>query len=169
MMKSGVVARMHSVISEAVAVLKEVLAVHHLRIDIMMPKDDSLRIIAHTNGYLDSETTMVLKSGEGCAGKAWANKLDVIADLTKTSDPVRDWSIPLEENQKVSDNLKSILSVPIYAPKTYDPALGEGDVVGILNVDSEEKITDKFPSLSRTVLQTYIYVLSQLLMEVDNV
>jgi hypothetical protein len=167
-MKTDTVQQINSVINEALAELKNLLAVQHLRINIMIPQDDSLRIIANTDGYQEGETTILLKSGEACAGKAWANKLDVIADLTKTKDPVKDWDIPAEENQKVNKNLKSILSVPIYAPNTYDPALGEGDVIAILNVDSEEMITAKFPGLSSTILQRYINNLSHILTEVEN-
>lgn len=151
--------------------LAKVLGTSKIRLNVMVPQGDFLEFQAWTpNDYSNIETTLRLGRNQGCAGSAWVNNLEVIADLTKNFDPEKDWHIPPEEGTKINKDIKSILSVPIYKPDSYDPALSEGTVIAVFNLDSVEMIAGKLISLNNTVLERYISELSQLISEeVKNV
>jgi hypothetical protein len=168
-MNADVTREVRRLLDEARFKLLEHLKNPDLRLNLMVPEDGRLSIVASSGDMSDLEKTLRLGEGEGCAGKAWKGRLDIIADLNKTKDPAKDWNIPESEAVKVKTTLKSILSIPVYAPDSYDSVLREGKVIGVLNVDSEDAITESFPPLSSTILLNYINLLSQLISEADNV
>lgn len=155
-------------LEKLVKVLKERLAVGHLRANIMVPEDDCLGIIETAGDFGEIELTIRLKQGEGVAGKCWLLRSRIIGDITETRDPAVDWNIPVEENSKVSKNLKSILSIPIYVPGTFDPYTTLGEVLAVLNIDSNEKITAKLAEIDIENIQEYIFRFQNLLAEEDE-
>ena len=132
--------------------LKVLLGEEKIRINVMAIIDNELTIVEHTNGFSKEELKLKLKENEGCAGKAWKNQVEVIADLTKAKDPRTDWDISEEEYKKINPRLKAIISIPIYGPSTYNSLIDYGVIIGVLNVDSESEIAGKFSDISKSVL-----------------
>lgn len=73
---------------------------------------------------------------EGNAGRAWAEKKPNIADLSLLNvEGGPNWGLDSKELEKTSQ-LAAILSIPIPHPSR------EGQIVGVLNIDSAEPIKD---------------------------
>ncbi len=105
-----------------------------IRANIMLidPKDkENLYIKYHINMRNLEEINLHWKKGHGCAGLAWDDKKQLIADLTlipQMGQP--DWRIESLDHIKLTKELASIISTPIFHPQNMS------EVLGILNVDS---------------------------------
>lgn len=95
-----------------------------------------LMIRHHYNmkGYLD--LNIILHPGRGVSGKAFKENIPKIGDTTLINHPGGDdWNLTSEE-KKITEKVKSIISVPIRHVNDKDK------VVGVLNVDSTEELKD---------------------------
>jgi len=158
--------RLAGLLGQALGDLKKDTSSISVRLNIMVPRDGFLSIIAHTSGYSQEELTIKLAGNQGCAGESWQNGVEVVGDRTKKHDS--DWDIPPEEAQKVNKNLKSIISVPIYDPDYYDSFLGIGPIIGILNADSESIYAGELLDITQIVLRRYALRIAEILEEYSN-
>jgi hypothetical protein len=106
----------------------------------------------------------------GVAGRAWATKRVVIADLHERLVPVRlgeagerVWSLPDPEESKIRKSLSSILSIPIMAGDPYE-------VVAVLNLDSDHRMSDTkfFDDHIQYIALCFYNVLASLLEETEE-
>jgi hypothetical protein len=150
-------------LNEATSELVRILDGADIRMNLMEMENEYLTIVAHTDGYQQRELTIKLKSGEGCAGKAFESKVIVQATLLNDIDSARDWNIPQPEQAKVRDTLKTVLSIPVFQLGFFDPVTKEGNVVAILNIDSDDLLASELANLAPSLFERYQFVLSRLL------
>lgn len=124
----------------------------NLRCNVMLPYGDNLRIILRYPD-LKRATGVPWAQGEGVCGTAFEERREVMArDLTpyrgrdysrilvgKGKDRHRLWGMT-ERQWEMTRNLGSVISLPLIS------AGDDGKVLGILNVDSSEKMSSWLPS-----------------------
>jgi len=131
----------------------------HLRVNVMRPvSPDTLTVVySHLfDGQDDCDDRIEFQKGSGACGLCWRELNYVIADLedAKTTYATR-WKMDKYQQRLVRNQLKSLLSVPIFKmdrPGPDTPESFEKAFLGVLNFDSDERILGLFTK--REVLET---------------
>lgn len=104
--------------------------------NVMIVHDNGLSICSHFRMDYASDLGIRLKKNQGCAGQAWGSGKQMCADLSQVyGEGAPSWNLAAEQRE-LTEHLGAILSTPIFDPRDHR------DVIGVLNVDSEEALPD---------------------------
>jgi NTE family protein len=123
----------------------------HLRVNVIRPVDnDKLQVIYTHNMDDDCDDRLEFPIGSGACGVCWVRRANVVCDLEDAARTFEvKWRMNKYQQRLVRPSLKSLLCVPICDPSTLT---SEGQIasnttiVGILNFDSDDRITEQFGS-----------------------
>jgi len=111
-------------------------AIPQLRCNIMLARQNivfhwkPLKIDFYANNYGKAELEQSYRYNAGCCGTALAEKGPIYFDSAQSQEPYKGMSAT---QRTVTNHLKSILSIPIFAPGE----VGSTTTIAILNFDSE--------------------------------
>lgn len=122
----------------------------HLRLNVILPTSgDKLKVIYVYNfdSDLDTDDQLELSKESGGCGQCIAKHVPVNVDLVDAASTFqKKWKMTKYQQALVRRDLKSLLCVPLFDPKSFDPNVNvsENCVIGTLNFDSREDLTVAF-------------------------
>jgi len=132
---------------------------HHFRANVMLynPQKETLSVKYLSSSMMGAvDRKLCIKSCQGCAGRAFQDKREMVVDLTEKSH--RDFDI---DPNYIWPDMKSILSVPIFEDDEHTK------VKGVLSIDSDLPIdnTNFFDTTVISVVSVYADWLSGMIQE----
>lgn len=127
--------------------------VSHLRLNIALPiepKRQKLRILYSHNMEMDADQNLVLRINEGAIGRCWQTHRMVAVDMEQAKETfASEWQMSKTQQALVRPALKSLLSIPIFEPKTFDnlKPWEQNEVFAILTLDSDEDLFKVFAAI----------------------
>lgn len=105
--------------------------IENYRTNIMLIESNKLVIRFHHGMENAPDLNIELEKHQGCAGQVWGSGEQMAADLPPNSSAVGpSWNLTREQ-EKVTSELRSILSTPIFDPENSQK------VLGVFNIDSK--------------------------------
>jgi hypothetical protein len=148
------------------AIRKELQHEGHLRINVMLPIDNSRLQVAYSfnmDGTLDTDDRLILGRDQGASGACWRDLEAIACNLEEARVTYADvWRMDKYQQCLVRKSLKSLLSVPLFSPNAN--SLEEG-FVGVLNFDSDEQLFDSFTRLGQNDEDGYLLSCTQMIAE----
>jgi NTE family protein len=110
----------------------------HIRLNVMDKNSlGRLSIRYKYNMDFDSDDRMNLPIEAGGAGRCFTGRKPLIVDLERAKREYPSFRMSKYEQALVRSSLRSLLSVPIFNPKSRDD-LENRSVIGVLNIDSDD-------------------------------
>jgi len=122
-----------------------------VRSHIMLPTGESndSRIVTYGHGYRsaeDADSNLRLSKYGGCSGRCLRDRSPKIADLEEAKRSFADWEMTEDQQARVAQDRKSMLSFPVWGPISWtenlDPRLQDAPIWGILSIDSSTSLAD---------------------------
>ena len=132
----------------------------------MLPRKDSkvIRIEYLSSNMEDGpDKEIELEKWQGCTGTAWGERKPVVADLSlPEQEGGPKWRLT-EEQKRLTEKLKAVLSIPIHHPTHSN------QIISILSFDSEEPVADFFfQEYVQELAAVYAGILAELLCMVES-
>ncbi len=126
----------------------------HLRINLALPIEPNrkkLRILYRRNMEEAYDDRLVLGIEQGAIGRCWQLKDTVLVDMDDAKETFKiKWSMTKYQQRLVRDDLKTLVSIPVFEPKILDKgsSKGEDNVLAVLSIDSDEDLAADFLPLN---------------------
>ncbi len=118
----------------------------NVRVNIMLPTDRDTRIVVYHYGMEhDPDSDLELALDGGCSGKAWSTRQPQFADLELTRSTFdREWNMKRQQQNKVRQDRKAMLSLPLFDLRRSLGAQRVEDLnlIGTLSVDTNTSFND---------------------------
>ena len=141
-----------------------------LRCHIMLPTGYGKRIVVYQHGMeQDPDRDLELEMDAGCSGKAFSTRKPSFADLDAAKTDFRTWKMTQEQQNRIPDERRSMLSVPMFdlSRSAKKRRVEELPVIGTFAVDTTTALGDtgwlSGQSLAVPVAQRWADILSKLI------
>jgi len=125
----------------------------HLRLNVMDKNSlGRLAIRYRYNMDFDPDDRMDLPLEAGGAGQCFATRNPIAVDLYRAKREYSNFRMSKYEQALVRSTLRSLLSVPIFDPRSDSQSTGPS-VMGVLNVDSDDLSVDNLMELQDTTVE----------------
>lgn len=125
----------------------------HLRLNVMDKNSlGRLAIRYKYNMDLDPDDRMDLPIEAGGAGQCFTGRKPVIVDLQRAKREYPSFRMSKYEQALVRSSLRSLLSVPIFDPKSND-SITDRVVIGVLNIDSDDLSAEELGELEDPAIE----------------
>lgn len=123
----------------------------HIRANIFRPfKGKKIKILYQYNMDTDPDQEIEFNIDGGATGRCWQSRKIQIVDLGAVRQKVREdpnflfneWKMEAQEHQAVRTTLNALLSIPIFDLQDSNLYSEKGNLIGVLNFDSDHQIQE---------------------------
>lgn len=138
-------ALMREVLRAVARDFEEFTGATNVRCHVMLPTARATRIVVYQYGMdEDADRFLELPDEVGCSGEAWETRAVAVADLVQARQDPAMWGMTPDQQARIPERLRSMLSVPIFelgrSVHAGEVRVEELPLIGTLSIDSDRAL-----------------------------